>query len=223
MAGKQTMYTFIVEGKVIPFPDVYIPYSQYIQNIQGMSMTNQDDESGSGSGSEEEDAEPGIPNITESYPIELREASEQVALALVELLKIHYDSTYSNKNPELKKKISDDKFKIEEGLGGEEIGNATIEVFKKLRSTDILLLARLSGYLNIVLVEHLCFTWMCHKLYTLKNLREKMRWCGISDDVEEPDFETILHINLKTGEIPNKDTNTSSSPVTNETDGGVGK
>lgn len=211
------MYNLLVGTTELQFPDEYIPYSQYIQNIQGMGMNNHDDDSGSGS----EDEEPGIPNMTESYNIELKEGTEENIFALAELLKIHYDPTYSNKNPE-SKKVTDDKFKIEEVLGGKENGKSTIELFEKMGADGVLSLAKLAGYLDIALVKHLCFTWIFHNIYTLKTTREKMNWIGIPESVEEPNFETILHINLETGEIPNKDNNTSS-PVTNETDGGVGK
>ena len=220
MASKQTMYNLLVGTTKLEFPDVYIQYSEYMQNIQGINMNNGGDENGSGR--EDEDEEPGIPNVTESFNIELKNASEQDALALVELLNIHYDPTYSNKTSEIKK-VSDDKFKIKEALGGNTKGDSTIEIFEKMGSTGVLSLAKLAGYLDIELVKHLCYTWICHNLYTIKTTREKMNWIGIPDSVKEPDCETVIGINLDTGDIPNKDTNTSSSPVTNETDGGAGK
>ena len=37
----------------------------------------------------------------------------------------------------------------------------------------------LAGYLDIALVKHLCFTWICHNLNTIKTTRKKMDWVGI--------------------------------------------
>ena len=208
MESTQTMYNLLVGTTKIPFPNEFIPYSKYIQNIKGMSHTVEDED---GSGSEDECEDPGIPNVGEAFDITLRDTTEETAQHLVELLNIHCDNpTYSNLDPD-PKKVTDDKFKIEEGLGAGERSKQTIEIFEKIGSHSVFSLATLAGYLDIALVKHLCFTWICHNLNTIKTTRKKMNWVGIPKSVEEPDFETILHINLKTGEIPEPTAETSTN------------
>ena len=215
----QTIYNLLVGTTKIPFPNEFIPYSKYIQNIKGMSHTVEEEDE-DGSGSEDECEDPGIPNVGgETFDITLKDTTTEIAQHLVGLLCIHCDANYSNIDPE-PKKVTDDKFKIEEGLGAGERGKQTIELFEKIDSLAVQKLATLAGFLDIALVKHLCFTWICHKLNTIKTTREKMNWIGIPTSVEEPDFETILHINLKTGEIPNS---TSTTATTATSEGGADK
>lgn len=215
----QTMYNLLVGTTKIPFPNEFIPYSKYIQNIKGMSHTVEDEDE-YGSGSEDECEDPGIPNVGgDTFDITLKDTTTETVQHLVGLLGIHYDVNYSNTDPE-PKKVTDEKFKIEDALGGGELGKNTIEHFEKIGSHSVQITATLAGYLDIALVQHLCYTWICHNLNTIKTTREKMNWIGIPKSVEEPDFETILHINLKTGEIPNS---TSTTATTATSEGGAGK
>ena len=203
-----TLFNLCVDSTTTPFPDEFIPYSEYIKNIQGTQDNTYEDEDGSGSESEEE--HPGIPVVGGTRNIELKDTSQDTVNQLIELLTIQYEPTYSNKDP-VPKKVTDDKFKIKEALGDGERSEKTIEYFEKIKPSGVFALATLAGYLDIALVKHLCFTWICHNLNTLKTTREKMNFVGLSPEVEEPDFETILHINLKTGEIPEKTTTATAS------------
>ena len=177
------------DGKVVTFPEMFIPYSEFIQRI-----LNEDDR---GSGSEDEGGSGGEDDEEKEITVEVKATQESVKLMLA-LLEMEYEKDHNNiLPPETPTKVTAPKFKIEKTIGAD-----VVEFFTEHGKDAVFAITQVADFLQIKLITHLCFTWIAHSLNT-RSTEEKMKWLGLTGDA--PTFEEIMEVNLKTGEIPSMD------------------
>ena len=165
-------------GKV-EFPKKFHSYSGLVQRIINESKDTDD-----GSDNEEEEEV-----STEGIPVMIKATTEVINLMLC-LLEMKNNKDPSNiLPPEIPKKVTAPKFKIEE-----TIGEDVVEFFKESGKDGVFAITKAADFLDVKLITHLCFTWIAHLLNTL-NTKQKMEWLGLSG--EAPTFEEIMEVDLE--------------------------